>query len=405
MASTADAIGPNRIAIVEDDGRLRRMLERQIRRWGYDPVMMTAPEEYEREIAALTPDFLLLDLHLGKRDGFELLHKLAAQRCDARVILMSGSDEKLLQVALEVGEGLGLRMSGILAKPIMMETLHSMLTEIEIVPKLRESTSCTLNENDLFKAVSNNELVVYFQPEIELDTRRFVGMEALLRWHHPQFGILPPSEFIHLSLTGKAAEVVSRYVINRAIAVLAEIDRPHYEQLNVAVNVPAFVLESEDFVSQVAQSLREHDIKPQQLIIEVVETGLVEVSTAMQRNLGRLRLAGVEIAADDFGTGLSSLKRLTALPFTMLKLDKSFVQRLLHHQESRLIVEQTLRLAEVMQLKAVAEGIEDQSTYDALTELGCAIGQGYLMARPMPEPELRAWVARWGVENGARTVH
>lgn len=391
------------VAIIEADARLGRMLERQLARRGYQPSLLADPERYVEELMALAPDFALLELNLGLRDGFEILHKLARNQCQTQIIVTC-SEPRLLTVACDMGARLGLRMAGALAKPISEELLLAHLDAARAHVNRHAPLHHGLSAQDVLTGLANYEFTVHYQPAFELPHRRLIGMEALLRWHHPVFGILSAEHFAHLIKDSPVAEPVSWFVLETAINDLATFNRRLTEQLFVSVNLPAVVVAQERLVHHVTRLLQTHRVPPGQLVVEL-ETGATEISASIQKTLSQLSLCGIQIAMDDAGSGLSSLECLAALPFTILKLDKSFIQQLPSHMEHKVVAEEILRLARKLNLRIVAEGIENGVICNMLTAMGCEQGQGYLLGRPMMSAEFTTWATQRDITTWQPALH
>lgn len=235
------------------------------------------------------------------------------------------------------------------------------------------------------------ELTLHYQPKIDLETGLCIGAEALVRWHHPERGLVPPSEFIPLAEQTTLIKPLTEEVMKMACAQLVRWKREGLD-LALAVNVSIRNLEDETFPGSVADLLRQYEIDPSRLEIEVTESGLIGAPEAVVESLSTLRELGVLVALDDFGTGQSSLSYLRDLPADVLKLDRSFVRDLATNTKSAFIVEATIGAAHRLGFKVVAEGIEDQAGYDQLRSLLCDYGQGFFMARPMPESDFKVWI-------------
>jgi diguanylate cyclase (GGDEF)-like protein len=242
-------------------------------------------------------------------------------------------------------------------------------------------------DEQLRHAVGNGELRLHYQPIVTLDGGDLIGFEALMRWQHPTRGLLSPAEFIPLAeQTGTISELGAWALEHASRQVLRWQQRvPHGRRLELSVNLSPHQLDRPDLVAEVLETLRRTGYDPADLVLEVTETALVKDEAAIPV-LTALRAEGIRIALDDFGTGYSSLRYLTQLPVDILKIDRCFVAELNGTGTASAIAETMVRLAQVLHLETVAEGIEDAAQATELTLLGCQSGQGYHFARPM-EPE------------------
>ena len=236
---------------------------------------------------------------------------------------------------------------------------------------------------ELRRAIETDELALVYQPKVDLDSGRCVGVEALIRWQHPHRGSVPPDQFIPLAEQIGLIKAVSRWVLNTALRQAREW-LSEGTDLPIAVNLSMRDLHDPDLPEAVAGLLRRWQVPPSQLVVEITENGLMADPGRALQTITALRLMGIRIAIDDFGTGYSSLAYLKRLPVDELKIDRSFVRELATDEDDLAIVRSTIGLGHDLGLIIVAEGIEDGCTWERLRRLGCDIGQGYLIGRPMP---------------------
>ncbi|WP_343351355.1 phosphodiesterase DibA [Pseudomonas sediminis] len=240
--------------------------------------------------------------------------------------------------------------------------------------------------SSLRHALDNNELRVYYQPLHDLRDGRQVGMEALVRWQHPQRGLIPPGEFIPIAEDNGMIGAIDTWVLEQACRQMMRWNAEGHALSFVAVNVSSRLFSRGELDMKVAQVLAETGLPPEQLELEVTESAIMEDPDAAQKLLISLRALGVRLAIDDFGTGYSSLARLKRLPVDKLKLDQSFVRGLPNDAEDAAIARAVIALGKSLGLKVLAEGIEQPAQADFLRELGCNYGQGYHFGRPQPVP-------------------
>lgn len=244
--------------------------------------------------------------------------------------------------------------------------------------------------NDLRQATEHDQLVLYYQPKVHMTSGEIHQVEALLRWQHPQRGMLLPDHFLSLAEESGLMKPLSQWVLNEAIRQcrLWSQDGIH---LRVGVNLSMRDLQDTQIPPRIAGLLTAWDISPASLEVEVTETAVADDIGKTHRTLTELHQMGVRIAIDDFGTGYSSLAHLRQLPIDTIKIDKSFVQGLTKNENDTAIVRATIELGHNLGLCVVAEGVEDQMTWDALVTLGCDVVQGYLISRPLPAAMLQQW--------------
>lgn len=252
--------------------------------------------------------------------------------------------------------------------------------------------------SDLAEAIAREQMQVFYQPLIDLRLGNVRGVEALVRWSHPSFGVLGPLEFIPIAERTGTIQQLGRWVLDRACGDYERLARlvaaPDRAGFYVSVNLAAPELCSDGVVSLVREALATHQLSPQALRIELTETCVITDRERVEAALSALRADGVGIVLDDFGSGYAGLDYLRVLPFSSLKIDLRFVQQLAESERSYQIVQSALALARALGLGTVAEGIEDAATAARLREMGCDLGQGFLYSPPVPLAELEAWARR-----------
>jgi EAL domain-containing protein (putative c-di-GMP-specific phosphodiesterase class I) len=247
---------------------------------------------------------------------------------------------------------------------------------------------------DLSDAIDANQLELHYQPILRLDDLRLAGYEALVRWRHPQQGLVRPDEFIPLAERTGMIHRIGRWVLERAVAdwpALRALCDPREASPFMSVNLSAPELSVSGVAASVARCLAHHGMAASELRIELTETTAIGNITAVSQATRALRETGVGITLDDFGTGYAGLSCLQELPFSCLKIDRAFVSQMLGAERSMHIVKLALEMSRLMGLSTVAEGIEDGPTAQALRDLGCTYAQGYFFARPMPVAGVQAW--------------
>ena len=247
-------------------------------------------------------------------------------------------------------------------------------------------------KSDLRQALEKKQFVLYYQPEVELATRRIVGLEALIRWEHPDRGLIPPIDFIPIAEETGLILPIGDWGLSEACHQIRQwrAEDPERAGPRVCVNLSARQFSRQGLADHVEALLRRSGISSQQLGLEMTESSLVpDPGTAMEV-LGSLRRLGVSLLMDDFGTGYSSLNHLHSLPFDVLKIDRSFVTRMTEGEQPLQIVRTIVELARVMGMDVVAEGIETREQYMLLRQLGCRFGQGFLFSRPVPADTVSA---------------
>jgi EAL domain-containing protein (putative c-di-GMP-specific phosphodiesterase class I) len=246
------------------------------------------------------------------------------------------------------------------------------------------------SSNDLRRALERGEFILYYQPEVDLATRRIAGLEALIRWQHPDRGLVPPKEFIPVAEDSGMILPIGDWGLSEACHQIQRWrqEDPHHASLRVCVNLSARQFLREGLADHVESLLEQSGTSSRQLGLEMTESSLMpNVNTALEV-LGGLHTLGVSLSMDDFGTGYSSLSHLHTFPFDVLKIDRSFIGRMTDSDQALQIVRTIVELARALGMDVVAEGIETRAQYRLLRQMGCRYGQGYLFARPLPAADI-----------------
>jgi diguanylate cyclase (GGDEF)-like protein len=249
-------------------------------------------------------------------------------------------------------------------------------------------------QHDLRRAIAQREIILYYQPQVEIATGAVTGLEALARWHHSQRGWIPPAEFIPVAermglikpLTACLVELAAQQMVDWLTSGIT---------IPVAVNVSMRNLLDPRFPATLREVVGTTGAQAQQMKLEITESALMTEPARVLETMNQLRAVGFGFSIDDFGTGYSSLAYLQRLPVEEIKIDRSFVGELSADASSEAIVRATIELANSLRLNVVAEGVEDEATWQSLKRLGCATAQGYLLSRPMPAADVKGWLAEW----------
>ncbi|HTU98277.1 MAG TPA: EAL domain-containing protein [Solirubrobacteraceae bacterium] len=252
---------------------------------------------------------------------------------------------------------------------------------------------------ELRTAVASEEIVLWYQPELDLRTREVLAVEALVRWDHPRLGVLPPSSFVRMAEATNLIKPLTQRVMEVALLQVADWHALGLE-IGVAVNISAQVLVDQTFTGQVVEALRRTGVTPHRLKLEVTETALMSDPVTARTVLRELEALGCEISIDDFGTGYSSLAYLADLPVSEVKIDRSFVSRMSAGSSEKVIVNSTIDLAHHLGLRAVAEGVEDWSMLPELEALGCDAAQGYAISHPLAGQDATRWLLDFRSTSG-----
>ncbi len=247
-------------------------------------------------------------------------------------------------------------------------------------------------EKELRQAIKQEQWVLLFQPKMDMAQNKIIGAEALIRWQHPQRGLLSPAEFIDFAERHKLIIPIGNWVIEQACVQIKQLIRKGHSDCKIAINLSSIQLMQTDIVEKISNELEKNNIPPKLFEIELTETTLIENIKTATETLRRIHSRGIPIAIDDFGTGYSSLNYLKNLPLNCLKIDRSFISDICHDKNDRQIVKTLISMAHSLDLKVIAEGVEDQQQFDLLNHFECDEIQGYLLSKPISPDELVAFL-------------
>lgn len=326
--------------------------------------------------------WLLLDCRIGERDCVRIIADVAAGPTRPGIVLLAGDgDAELAEAARRQAERSGLKVAATLKRPPSTRALRQTLP----------APSGPARVTSEFNVIPSEELVVSYQPIVLMADRTLRRVEALVRWRHPQHGVLRPGRFIVSAERSGAIVPLTWEVLKKAVDQQVAWKK-NGMLLSVAVNISALFLESVQIADEILALLQARDCLPNHLILEITETELARDPPEARALLRRLHDAGVEISIDDYGVGHSTLKRLRYYPFSDLKIDRGLVARIDSDQEVYRTIAEMISLGAAEKLSLTGEGIETQSQWDALNGLGCTFGQGFLIAHPMLGNQIGRWL-------------
>ncbi|KXJ40270.1 MAG: hypothetical protein AXA67_10440 [Methylothermaceae bacteria B42] len=383
------------LAIVDDEPELGQLLCEMAAKDGFDPLYFengSAFIEFYRSHPNL--NLVILDLLMPEMDGVEVLRKLAELDAEIGIILVSGYDESVLHAARRFASESCLNILASFCKPVRFPELKQMFNSLSANTLEKDSGTDGCGElprHELQQAIDNDDLRLHYQPKIQMRGKQLVGVEVLVRWQHPHLGLLPPKCFIPLAEREDLIGDLTEWVLRQAVGQLSQWPAES-DSITLAVNVSSQVITHLSLPEHLALMIQERQLNPLRITLEITESALMEQLIPSLDILTRLRMKGFYLSIDDFGTGYSSMVQLHRIPFTELKIDRSFIFAMKEDAEARAIVESCILLGKKLGMTVVAEGVEDQITWDLLEEMGCDIAQGFFMARPMPFHQLNHWL-------------
>jgi EAL domain-containing protein (putative c-di-GMP-specific phosphodiesterase class I) len=387
-----------KILVLDDESFMLKLLSRVLSNLGYTSVTLCDSGRAALERIAdvdAAPNLILLDLNMPEMDGIEFVRHLVDRHYPGSLILVSGEDERILQTTVKLVRAHKIPILGYLHKPVKPDALSALLEEW--TPPSADTAGMAkkvYSADELHAAIDGGQLVNYYQPKVAVATGELVGVETLARWRHPVDGIVFPDQFIGVAEAAGLIDDLTKAVFGEAMAqakAWQEMQLP----LRIAVNVSMDNLASLDFLHFVAERAAREGIAPQNVVLEVTETRLMQDTRAPLEILTRLRLKRFRLSIDDFGTGHSSLAQLRDIPFDELKIDQGFVHRAGTDETLRAIYDASLALARQLNMEVVAEGVQDRDDWDLLRRTGCDLAQGAFVSSPMQASDLPGWIEIW----------
>jgi EAL domain-containing protein (putative c-di-GMP-specific phosphodiesterase class I)/ActR/RegA family two-component response regulator len=385
-----------RILILDDDEAVAQTIQWIAEGLGFEAAFTTHPTDFFAKLESLCPDVITIDLAMPELDGVEIMHLLAERKCAARIVISSGMGTRVLDAAQRSASEHGLHIAGVIAKPISREALRALLCEQEpaaplppIAKLFTRRDPFEISRSALQNALDHHEFVVVYQPKIVCKFGDLAGFEVLARWQHPDRGMVMPDAFIPVAEEAGLIDALSAQVFNQSLDWFSR-SFPQ-SQLTLSLNLSARSLVDLQLPDTLSTACSHFQIPTERIVLELTESSAMVDPVLSLDLLTRLRVKGFQLSIDDFGTGFSSMVQLVRLPFSEIKVDKSFVLRARNSQESRTVIKSVVDLGHSLGLIVVAEGVEDQETLDYLNTLGCDLAQGYHIARPMPADAAQSW--------------
>ncbi len=401
-APILDKLGSLRVLLVDDDEFALDFLEDMLRTLGVKSVNRSLEGHAALEIidnAISSPQLVICDLSMPGMDGIEFLRHLARRGFEGGVILSSGKDKRVIKTVESLVHAHRLRFLGTLHKPVEKEALLVALMDlIGSAPSNGYGQIQELTPEEIRAGLETDQLETFFQPRVRLADRSVAGAECLVRWRHPERGLLQSIAFIPVAEEYGLINDLTMVMFGKAMAHLAEWTRMGHD-LNLSVNISMNSLNRLDLPEVLADFVRQAGLKTNQVILEMTESRLMSDIPTSLEVITRLRLKGFGVSIDNFGTGYSSMEKLKQLPFTEIKMDRTFVCSATTDDVARAILESSLKMGHALGMIVVAEGAETKQDWALLAAIGCDEVQGYFVARPMPPEEFIPWKTRWEAAN------
>ena len=347
-----------------------------------------------KEISEIVTDNLLviLDLGMPDMDGVEFFQALATMNFDGTLLILSGQEEKIIKSAVNFAEGLGLNVLGQLQKPAQQSELKKLanrwIPASRIIMSGEQPPAYSIER--LQQAIMLNELFLVYQPKVYLQTGELASVEALVRWSHPQDGIVLPKYFVPLAEENGLSDDLAQLVLRQALRQLKEWEKVGLS-LSVAMNISISNLTSSCFIGFVENELSAAGVDPDRLVLEVTGSCLIKNTSASRSGAAHLGLRDIGLSISAIGTAESSSRQLQDISFDELKIDHKLLQQAASNQE----FDDNLQLARKLSVSTSIERLEDEKAWGLSKESGCDYGQGYFIAKPMAANCIPQWKDNW----------
>jgi EAL domain-containing protein (putative c-di-GMP-specific phosphodiesterase class I)/CheY-like chemotaxis protein len=393
---------PRKILVVDDEPFVLKVLVRQLTQLGYEDIL--SYEHAQDALAVLESedhqvDVVFTDLQMPGMDGVEFLRQLVQRGYDGEVVLVSGEDARILKSAEKLAYSRGLRVLGSLAKPATREQLQQRLHAA--LPALPASQPpCMYLPEELREAIASGQIVTCYQPQVAFATGEVMGVEAMIGWQHPRDGLVPADRLLASEQYYGILNDLTRKTLQSTLEQAARWQHMG-DDFRVGVNLSMEDLAALDFPDFIVDAAAQAHFPLSRLVLEINEARMTRDRLVSLDVLTRLRLKRISLLIDDFGTGQSSLAHLRDVPFDELKLDGGFVHGASRDASLNAIVKASLLLARQLNMRTVAQGIDDIEDWNVLRALSCDVAQGSFVGPPMLGEALPAWTQTWAARYAA----
>lgn len=392
-------IGDIRFLVAEDDEFQRRWMVIMLNNLGVRHVVEVA--DGISALAALQDeaspiDISIIDLNMPGMDGIELVRHIAKDSNSPSIILVSALDKALLFSVETMSKAYGVDLLGTVEKPASPENLQALIDRYlpRYERKKLQVQVPAFSVAEILAGIEKDEFEPLYQPKVELATGTVKGAEAFSRWRHPEYGMVAPPAYIPVLEQFGEMDALAISVIKHSIKTCLSW-HAHGHFIPVSLNISPSSLSGQEFADIVIELVASHRLEPQYVVIEVTESSAVGNMPHFLENLARLRMKGFGISVDDYGTGNSSMQQLLRIPFSELKIDRSFVAGASSNEAMEVVLSASLSICRKLHKQSVAVGVETQEDWEYLRKLGCTYAQGFYIAKPMDGATLPVWMEEW----------
>jgi EAL domain-containing protein (putative c-di-GMP-specific phosphodiesterase class I) len=381
-----------KILVIDDDPTVCAVVSGLARSMGIECTAAKDPGAFP-DLLTRDTSLIVLDLMMPGMDGIEVLRMLGERRSTARILLLSGMDQRVLETAEKLAQSLGLWVVGRLQKPCPLPVLKEAFETLGAFRSPQspdKSPDPALSDDQLRDAFTNGQIVNYYQPQISLSTGMVTGIEVLSRWLHPERGLILPEHFIPRLAAMDLMDNLCWYAIDLALRQTGRFCNGN--SFCISFNATIGSLQHLDFPDRLLAMARQYAVPAADIVIEVTESGLAHEAHTLDV-LTRLRMKGFQLSIDDFGAGFAMMRQVQNIPATELKIDRSLVETMHVNLSDRVMVDKIIEMGHELGMNVVAEGVATLQQLELLRHSGCDHAQGFLFSRPLPADELSTWLS------------
>lgn len=387
-----------KILILDDNAFARSMSQRILRSSGVGAIAAAASGQEAIDLLGQIDhgiDVVFCDLMMPDMDGVQFTRRMEALASPPALVFLSGADPALLHTAEAAARARGLRVLGVIQKSLTPGAVHRVLAPLgDKRASIRGSATFDVTAQDLDAALEKEQFLLHFQPKISLAGGHVAGFESLVRWLHPDLGLIPPDAFIPIAEQNGRIGALTEKITDLALKQCAawQAARLHTK---MSINLSAYMLVDLELPDIMFRAAERFGIDPRQLILEVTESGVLQDVANTLDILARLHMKGFLLSIDDFGTGYSSMEQLNRIPFAEMKIDRAFVHDVSENPTTMAILKSSAALGRSLKMSVVAEGAETREDLAAVRAAGVDLVQGYFIAKPMAAEDVPGWLAEW----------
>ena len=396
--SSARELATLRVLVAEDHDFQRRLLVRMLGNLGVLHIVEAADGRAALDLfqdPAQAVDIIISDLDMPQMDGMEFIRHVGATGRPVSMILSSALDAGLVGAVETMTRAYGIHLLGAIEKPATPAKLAALIRRHQPPPSVRPPVRASIiSAQEVLGGLARGEFEPFLQPQVALSDGRLVGFEALARWRHPVWGVVGPASFIGVLEASANIDLLTWQMIERTTAIAAELQLAGHE-IAASVNLSLGALAGSQLAEKIMGLVQHSAVDPSNLVLEVTESTAMSDDPRAIEDLARLRMKGFGLSIDDYGTGYSSMQQLARIPFTELKIDRSFVTGASRNAQLRVMLQSSLEMGRRQGLRSVAEGVETRADWDLVRALRCDVAQGWLIARPMEAAQFLTWARQW----------